>query len=114
MKYVFLVYTDEGWSGSLSAAERDAFESACLANDAALRESGYLLAIYSLHGNHSSITVQAHNGAVILGDGSFAQTRKQLIGLFFIHARDLNEAIHVASRMPQAYCGPIEVRAVSD
>jgi len=50
------------------------------------------------------------NGKVSVADGPFVETNEQLIRLFFINARDLNEAIHVASKMPQARGGPIEVR----
>jgi hypothetical protein len=54
------------------------------------------------------------NGQVSLTDGPCAERQGQLIRLFFIQARDLNEAIRVASQMPQAHRGPIEVRPIME
>lgn len=110
MKYLLLVYGDERQWDAMSTSERDAFEDACLANDEALRESGHLLAVEGLYSSHTAATVRVHSGKVSINDGPFAQMKEQLIGLYFINARDLNEAIQVASNMPQARTGPIEVR----
>jgi hypothetical protein len=112
MKYLFLAYADERHWSTLPVSERAAIETACRVNDQALRESGYLLAAPGLYGSSTATTVRFQNGRVSLTDGPFAETREQLIGLFFINARDLNEAILVASKMPQARRGPIEVRPV--
>jgi hypothetical protein len=110
MKYLFLAYRDEKRWDAMSTSERDALENACLANDEVLRKSGHLLAVEVLQSSRTATTVRDHNGKVALTDGPFAETNEQLIGLFFINARDLNEAIQVASKMPQARRGPIEVR----
>ena len=116
MKYIFLAYRDKQQWQALSAAEREALEQACLANEQDLQQSGYLLAVEGLQGNHTAITVRVENGKVSLTDGPFAETSGQsgqLIRLFCIQARDLNEAIQVAAKMPQALTGPIEVRPVT-
>lgn len=112
MKYVFLAYQDEKQWEAMSAHERDALENACLASEQDLRQSGHLLAVEGLQSSHTAITVWVVNGQVSLTDGPFVETQGQLIRLFFINARDLNEAIRVASQMPQAHRGPIEVRPV--
>ncbi|GIK37321.1 MAG: hypothetical protein BroJett011_11540 [Chloroflexota bacterium] len=112
MKYVFLAYQDEKQWNALSIPERDAFENACQANEQDLRQSSHLLAVEGLQSSHTAITVQLVNGQVTLTDGSFATTQGQLIKVFFISAKDLNEAIRVASQMPQARKGSIEVRPV--
>jgi hypothetical protein len=111
MQYLFLAYADAKRLDALSTSERDAFEHACLANDKALRESGHLLTVEALQRNNTT-TVQVHNGKVSVTDCQLAAANEQLVGLFFIDARDLNEAIQVAARMPQASGGPIEVRSM--
>ena len=114
MKYIFLVYRDEKQWEAMSTQERDVFENACLANEQDLRQSGHLLAVEGLQSSNTAITVRIENGKVALTDGPFAGTQGQLIRLFFVQARDLNEAIRVASKMPQARRGPIEVRPVME
>ena len=110
MKYVFLAYRDEKQWDAMSASERDAFENACLANEEDLRQSGHLLAVEDLQSSRTAVTVRVVNGKVSLTDGALAETQGQLVRLFFINARDLNEAIQVAAKMPQARGGVIEVR----
>jgi hypothetical protein len=111
MKYLFLAYGDERqWEG-LSDGEREALASACAANDEALRQSGYLLDVQGLRDGRAA-TVRVQRGQVSVSDGPVAQARERLIGVFTISARDLNEAIQVAARMPQARSGPIEVHPV--
>jgi hypothetical protein len=114
MKYLFLAYADEQRLDAMSESERGALENACLANDEALRKSGHLLAVEALQNSHTATIVRVHNGRVSLADGPFAETKEQLIGIFTVSARDLNEAIQVASQMPQARGGPIEVRPILD
>ena len=112
MKYVFLAYRDEKQWDAMSPSERDALENACLANEQDLRESGHLFTVEGLESSRTAITVQDVNGKVSVTDVPFAETKGQLIRLFFINARDLNEAIQVAAKMPQARRGPIEVKPI--
>lgn len=112
MRYLFLAYGDEKQLNAMSACERDALGNACLVNDEALRKSGHLLAVQSLEHSCSATTVRVHNGKVSIANGPVAETKEQLIGIFTINARDLNEAIRVASKMPQARGGSIEVRPI--
>ena len=110
MKYLFLAYGDEKRLEAMSTSERDAFENACRASDEMLQQSGHLLAVEGLQGGRNAITVRIWNGKVSVTDGPFVETNEQLLKLFFVNARDLNEAIQVASKMPQVRGGPIEVR----
>jgi hypothetical protein len=112
MRYLFLAYGDEKQLDAMSTSERDALANACLANDEALRKSGHLLAVQGLQSSRTAATVRVQNGKVSITDGPFAETKEQLVGIFTINARDLNEAIRVASKMPQARGGPIEVRPI--
>ena len=110
MKYVLLVYTDERRLDSMPSDQRGAFGNECLANDQALRQSGRLLSVNSLKGSHTATTVRLYEGQLCVSGDPCAETAEQLMGIFTIEARDLNEAIQVAARMPQARAGPIEVR----
>jgi hypothetical protein len=112
MKYIFLAFRDENQWDAMSAGEQDALERACLANEQALRQSGHLFAIESRQSSRSAITVRVVKGKVSLTDGSFSEINGQRIQFFFVNARDLNEAIQVASKMPQARTGRIEVRPI--
>jgi|SRR6266508_4597719 len=110
MKYVFLAYADEQQWDAMSERERDALTLAGRANDAVLRQRGHLLAVAGLQRNHTATTVRVQNGTVSITVGPCSATQEQLIRIFFINARDLNDAIQVAVTMPQARGGPIEVR----
>ncbi len=109
MRYVFLAYGDEQQLDAMSTSERDALGNECVANDELLRQSGHLLAVQGLQSGRTVTTVRVQNGKLSITDGPFVEAKEQLIGIFTIDARDLNEAIRVASKMPQARGGPIEV-----
>src|SRR5262245_60146890 len=112
MRYVLLAYGDEKQLEAMSASERADLQNACLTNDEILQKSGRLLAVQGLQGSRSATTVCVQHGNVSITDGPYAETKEQLVGIFTINARDLNEAIRVAATMPQARGGPIEVRPV--
>jgi hypothetical protein len=75
-----------------------------------LRASGHFITGTPLHPPHTATTVRVRNGRVSVTDGPFAETKEQLAGFYLIDARDLNEAIQLASRIPPAQFGSIEVR----
>jgi hypothetical protein len=110
MNYVFLAYRDASLWNDMPALERDALQEACLAAEQDLRESGRLLAADDLPERHAAVTVRLENGIPSLAGGPAPDARMSLTRLLFIKARDLNEAIQVASRMPHVRGGPIEVR----
>ena len=114
MRYVLLAYKDERQSDAMEAHERVALENACAANEQDLRQSGRLLAVEDLTSGHTAITVRVVNGMVSVTESPVIETKGQLSRLFFINARDLNEAIQVASKMPQVRSGPIEVRPIME
>jgi len=107
VKYLCLVYLDaERWS-ACSDAE-------CLAVAQRLADDRRLLAAEPLHPTHTATTVRVRGGEVTLYDGPFAETREMLAGFYLIDARDLNEAIQLAARIPPARHGSIEVRPVRE
>ena len=113
MKYLFLAYGDEEQWAVLSTSERTTFDKAWLTYDLALQESGYLLASAHLQSDNSVTTVRVHKGELSLTDGPISPTKQQLVGFYLINARDLNEAVRLAAKMPQAQRGPIEIRPAS-
>ena len=117
MKYLCLAYYNEKKFEALSQSEVDAVVSQCPAHDAELRNSGHLIMQASLGPARATTTVRPRNGKPFITDGPFTETKEQVGGFFIIEARDLNEAILVASKHPAAQLGEkmgwgIEVRPI--
>jgi hypothetical protein len=109
MKYMLLIYYNEG---TLSEPEREAcyVESTRLAQQ--MKSSGQYLAANPLHPTSMATSVRVRDGKRLVTDGPFAETREQLGGYFLIEAKDLDEAIGIAARIPMARKGTVEVRPV--
>jgi hypothetical protein len=109
MKYMLLVYLDEH---AMTEAEREHcyVESAELTQQ--LNSSGQYLSASPLHPVATATSVRMREGKRIVTDGPFAETREQLGGYYVIEARDLDEAIDIAERIPPARFGTIEIRPV--
>lgn len=114
MQYVCLVYVDSDVSRRMTAEEAAALDEASLASDEELRESGHLVLAQALQRVEEAITVRVRDGRMSATAGPFAETTEQLGGLIFVEARDLNEAVQLAARIPLARLGSIEVRPVMD
>jgi hypothetical protein len=84
----------------------------CLAYDRSVRESGRCLASEALESVTTATTVRVRNGRLTVSDGPFAETKEQLAGFYLLEARDLNEAIQLAARIPPASVGCVEVRPI--
>jgi len=111
MKYMLLIYMDEQ---TLDDAYREQCygESAQLARD--LNASGHYLAANPLHPTSMATSVEVRDGKRLVTDGPFAETREQLGGYFLIDAKDLDEAIGIAARIPGARRGTVEIRPVME
>ncbi len=109
MKYMLLIYGDEQ---ALDDATREKcyVESASLARD--IHASGKYLGASPLHPTSAATSVRVRGGKRLVTDGPFAETREQLGGYFLIEARDLDEAIAIAARIPMARLGTVEIRPV--
>ncbi|HZP94339.1 MAG TPA: YciI family protein [Burkholderiales bacterium] len=105
MKYLCLVYLDEKRLDELPDEE-------CVAYDSAIRKSGHCIASEALESVQTATTVRVRNGKVSVTDGPFAETKEQLAGFYMIEAQDLNEAIRLASEIPPARVGCVEVRPI--
>lgn len=107
MKYLCLVYMEESTQALVPDRE-------CLACGDALRQSGHLIAAEPLHPVATATTLRVRNGSLTITDGPFAETKEQLAGFYLLDARDLNEAIQLAAKIPPARVGSIEVRPVRE
>jgi len=114
MKYVCLIYDEEKVWDAMPKGEQEAYLGEYFAFTEGIRQSGQFVAGEALHPVHTATTVRVRNGKVSTTDGPFAETKEQLGGFYLIEARDLNEAIQVAAKIPSARIGCIEVRPVVD
>jgi hypothetical protein len=105
MKYLCLVYLDEKRLDELPDED-------CVDFDTAIRKSGHCIASEALESVQTATTVRVRNSKVSVTDGPFAETKEQLAGFYMIEAKDLNEAIQLASKIPPARVGSIEVRPI--
>lgn len=105
MKYLCLVYLDEQRLDELPDED-------CVEYDAAIRRSGHCIASEALQSVQTATTVRVRDGKVAVTDGPFAETKEQLAGFYMIEAKDLDEAIQIASKIPPARVGSIEVRPI--
>jgi hypothetical protein len=112
--YLCLVYYDEKKLEALSRSELDALVGEPLAYDGVLRKSGHYIVSDALQSVQTATTVRIRNGKVSTTDGPFAETKEQLGGFILIEAKDLNDAIRVASKIPPARLGCIEVRPIME
>ena len=110
MQYMFLIYLDEAKFAVMSQPERDAFGNGMLDYDEDLKASGHYITAEPLKAPSEATTVRRWAGALTTTDGPFMETKEHLSGFVIVDARDLNEAIQLAGRMPLATVGSIEVR----
>jgi hypothetical protein len=114
MKYLCMVFCDEKKLEALSSAESQALDDESLAYDEDLRNGRHLVAAQALESVQAATTVRIRNGKVFVTDGPFAETAEQIGGFILIEARDLNEAIQLASKIPSIRLGGIEVRPIKE
>jgi hypothetical protein len=114
MKYLCLIYSQEARMATMSKAESDAMMAEYFAFTESIRKSGHYVAGEALQPVHTATTVRIRNGKLSTTDGPFAETKEQLGGFYMIEARDLNDALQVASRIPSARDGCVEVRPIED
>jgi len=112
MKYVCLAYEEERILNALSKEEWSALRKETLDYVEELRKKGHLISAEPLQSATTASTVRVRGGRISVTDGPFAETKETLGGFFLINARDLNEAIKIASKWPSARFGSIEVRPI--
>jgi len=112
MQYLLLIYSNEKEMAARAPAEIKAMTSEYMEFTKGIIQGGQFKAADRLRPTSSATTVRVRNGQVATTDGPFAETREQLGGYYMIEAKNLDEAIAVAARIPGAKIGSIEVRPV--
>jgi hypothetical protein len=112
VKYLVMIYYDETKIDALPRSKYDSLVDESLAYDETLRESGHYIASQALQPVRSARTLHVRDGKVSVTDGPFAETKEQLGGFWLIEARDLDEAIQLASEAPPGRYGSLEVRPI--
>ena len=114
MKYLCLIYDPEATLAQLSPEEGEKIMGDYFTFTDGIQKSGHYVAGEALHPTSTATTIRMRGGRLTTTDGPFAETKEQLGGFYLIEARDLNEAIQVASKIPSVHTGSIEIRPVVD
>lgn len=114
MRYLCLIYDDEQTMSAMPKSQADALMNEYSAFTEDMRESGHFIAGEALQPVQTATTLRERSGRLATVDGPFAETKEQLGGFYLIEARDLNEALQVAARIPSVRTGSVEVRPVVD
>ena len=114
MRYLCLLYENEQLWATMPKEESDAIFGEYFNFTETYRASGNVLGGEPLEPTHTATTVRVRNGKISTTDGPFAETREQLGGYYLIEAKDLNEAIQIAAKIPAARSGSVEVRPIME
>jgi hypothetical protein len=114
MRYLCLIYLDEKQLAAMPEKEMSALNARHLEFNDQILDSGHFIEAEALQPAAVTTCVRVRNDKVALTDGPYAETKEMVGGFYLIEARDLNEAIQVASRIPSAPLGTIEVRPCRD
>lgn len=114
MKYLCLVYYDEKIINAMTQPKWQELNEECVACGEDLRNSGHMIAGNALHPTTTATSLRVRDGKTLITDGPFAETKEQLAGFYMLEARDLNEAIQMASKIPPAKLGCIEIRPIRE
>ncbi len=114
MKYLCLIYENEKNWETMPQSDAEGIMKEYFAFTEDIRKSGKYVAGEALQPTPTATTVRVRNGKISTTDGPFVETKEQLGGFYLIDAKDLNDAIQVAARIPSARLGGIEVRPVVD
>jgi hypothetical protein len=114
MKFLFMIFHDEGTLDSLPKKEMQTLVDSALDYTEELGKSGHYIVSNALQRARTARTIRVRGGKTTVTDGQFAATEEQLGGFFLIEAKDMDEACEVAARFPPARIGTIEVRPVQE
>lgn len=114
MRYLCLIYENESLWGTMPKEQADAIMGEYFAFTEGVKKSGQYIGGEALQPTQSATTVRVRKGKISTTDGPFAETKEQLGGYYLINAKDLNEAIQVAAKIPGAKSGSVEVRPIME
>ena len=112
MKYLCLIYDEESAAARMTREQGEALMGEYFAFTDAIKKSGQYVGGNALKPTPTASTVRVRQGKVSTTDGPFAETKEQLGGYYLIEAKDLNDAIQVAAKIPAARTGSVEVRPI--
>ena len=114
MKYLCLIYENEQAWAAAPRSDGDGMRADYAAFTEGYTKSGHVLGGNALQPTHTATTVRVRDGKISTTDGPFAETREQLGGYYLLEAKDLNEAIQIAAKIPSARSGSVEVRPIRE
>ncbi|ABD82574.1 YciI family protein [Saccharophagus degradans] len=114
MKYLALVYYNEGTIQAMSQEEWDSLNRECMECVESLSASGHYIDGAPLQMTNTAATLRVRNGKSSITDGPFAETKEQLAGFYMLEAKDFNEALRLAEKIPPARYGSVEIRPVRE
>jgi hypothetical protein len=114
MRYLCLIYDDESKWGTMPKEQAEAMMGEYFAFTEGVKESGHYVGGNALQRTQTATTVRVRHGKISTTDGPFAETKEQLGGYYLIEAKDLNDAIHVAAKIPSSRIGSIEIRPIQE
>ncbi|HLV77510.1 MAG TPA: YciI family protein [Marinobacter sp.] len=114
MKYLCLVYYDEQKMQQLSQPEWDSLNRECMECVADLTSRGHFLDGAPLLSTETATTLRMRDNKPLITDGPFAETKEQLAGFYMLEARDMNEAMRLAEKIPPARYGCVEIRPIRE
>jgi hypothetical protein len=112
MQYMCLIYDDETVWQTMPEDQRNGIMGEYMGFTASIRTSGNMVAGDALQPTSTATTVRVRDGETLTTDGPFAETKEQLGGYYLVEAKDADEALAIAARIPSARYGSIEVRPV--
>jgi hypothetical protein len=112
MQYLCLIYDDESLWANMPEDERNAVYNEYIGFTQSIKDSGHHLGGDALQPTSTATSVRVRNGETLVTDGPFAETKEQLGGYYLVEAKDVDEALKIAERIPSARYGTIEVRPV--
>lgn len=114
MKFMCLVLHDPELSGGMTEEDWKAFSAECLAYDRRWLAAGNYITSAALENASTARTLRVRSGEAFATDGPFMETKEQIAGILLLEARDMAEAVAIATESPFARIGALEVRTVAD
>lgn len=114
MRYALLIYSNEKDVARMSEQEQATYMQAYNTYTREVQDQGLLTAGEALQSITTSTTVRVRDGKMLVTDGPFAETKEQLGGFYLLNCKDLDQAIEMASKIPDATFGSIEIRPIME